>query len=76
MDTEITGPALTEQRTLTVAIGRSKKPARTLANASRAYRNYLDEKDLGASAEPGCTVFDAAGAKVATVSYNGRVWAA
>ena len=74
MKTEFTGDTLMEQRALTLHIGRAKSNVRSLLEASDAYRRYLDDECLGVRDAPDCKVSD--GAKViATVSYNGRVWA-
>lgn len=72
---EITGDALTAQRTLTVSIGRTKRVMFTLAEASKVYREHIEANDLGASNAPVCKV-KAGGKIIATVSYNGRVWEA
>jgi hypothetical protein len=48
--------------------------ARDFAEASVLCRTYITENDLGASDWAGGDVRDHTGARVARVSYNGRVW--
>ena len=45
----------------------------TLADAARAVRRFITERDLGASQCAGADVYRN-GALFARVSYNGRVW--
>lgn len=48
-----------------------------LAAASRACREFIEARDLGASRWRGGAIVDGATRKVvATLSYNGRVWLA
>ena len=41
---------------------------------SKAYRDTIDQLDLGASETPRCEILNLRGEVVAYVSYNGRVW--
>jgi hypothetical protein len=46
----------------------------TLAQASRLHQQRRDASGLGASEFPPMPIFDGAGRRAASVSYNGRVW--
>lgn len=72
--TEIAGDLLVEQRDLYVVAGCDKKAVRSLVSASTAFRDYIEQNDLGASQAIGGGVFDTSGKKVASISFNGRVW--
>lgn len=61
--------------TLTMQIGRRRYPVATLAEASRMFCAARDKSGVGGSKTPTPILFDANGAQVAYVSYNGRVWA-
>jgi hypothetical protein len=56
--------------------GTSKKIVKvnSLNAASLACREYITENDLCFGNWTGGAVWDAAGAKIAHVSYNGKVW--
>lgn len=54
---------------------REKRTVRSLREASRLMRHYIDQHGLGASDFSGGRVTDPAGNLVTRVSYNGRVWA-
>lgn len=74
---EITGEKITEKRGLIVKIGKSETVVTSLASAANKYRNFIEENFLGASEAPVCKVRECNEKKFfATISYNGRVWAA
>ena len=50
-------------------------PVASYTEASRVAREFIEAHDLGGGSWTGGQVFDATGAQVARVSYNGRVWA-
>jgi hypothetical protein len=60
---------------LFVKVGRAKYPFQGAAHASQAYRDTIEELDLGASQTPPCYIIDGKGTKVGHISYNGKVWA-
>lgn len=47
----------------------------SMAQASELARAYIQENELGGGSWNGGAVFDASGAKIARVAYNGRVFA-
>lgn len=73
-ENEVTGDDLLAPRVLTVTIGRGSYPANSLAKASALYREYIERAGLGVRDTPACNVQEA-GAYIALVTYNGRVWA-
>lgn len=51
-------------------------PVKSLNQASKRFRKYIQDNCLGASTICEAFVFDTNDVHVATVSYNGRVWSA
>jgi hypothetical protein len=51
-----------------------KVPVESLADASRAVREYITRNGLGGGNFRTASVTDERGRKVAEVSFNGRVW--
>ena len=49
-------------------------PAKSLRDASECCRLFIQMNELGGGNWTGGDVFDESGAKVAIISYNGRVW--
>lgn len=75
MSVELTDIELTRPHdNLRVKFGKFNLSVPTIIDASRHYRAYIEQMDIGASKAPACKVFKGA-ALAATVSYNGRVWA-
>ena len=69
---QITGDQLTAEQPLTVVFGKTNLKVNSFAAASKAYRDMIEKKDMGASRAPQCHVWE--GCKlVATVSFNGKV---
>lgn len=55
--------------------GRAQRvPVASLDDAARAVRTYIERNGLGGGNFPAAPVTDARGRRVATVSFNGRVW--
>lgn len=69
MNVPVTTPAV-------VRIGNREFPFTSFEDVSAAYRATIDKLGLGASQTPRCDILDAAGVRVARVSYNGNVWPA
>lgn len=60
---------------LGVKVGRKVAPVDSLLEASEAWLRFRSEANLGASESPVVWVVDLdTGARVARLSYNGRVW--
>ena len=55
-------------------VRRQTVSVKDIAGASRACLQYILENQLGGGNWDGGQVIDAAGAVIAQVSYNGRVW--
>lgn len=68
-------PAVVEPAGLTASIGGKRYPVTSWEQLSSAYSAMRDAVGEGASRTPNAKVYDAKGNVVATVSYNGKVWA-
>lgn len=55
-------------------VGKTRYPATSFGQVSRAYRSTIDRLGLGASQTPPCRIEDKTGRPLAYVSYNGKVW--
>lgn len=47
---------------------------KTIEEASREVRSYIDRSDLSASEYKDCELFDELGRRLGRFSYNGRFW--
>lgn len=52
----------------------ARAPVASIAEAARKAREYIERNHLGGGNWTGGDVHDAAGAKVARISFNGRAW--
>ena len=50
------------------------KEVKTIEEASREVRSYIDRSDLSASEYEDCELFDEFGCRLGRFSYNGRFW--
>jgi N12 class adenine-specific DNA methylase len=69
------GRDLTPSSFATVKVGNSAFPFTSFPDVSEKYRQTIDKMDVGVSETPSAKIFDPAGKHVATVAYNGRVFA-
>ena len=65
----------TPTKTMVLQVGEHRYQVATFAQASRMFCIARDKNGEGASNTPSPKIVDEAGAVIAHVSYNGRVWA-